>query len=228
MQNMKSQQASRAVRSITIRATVGPTFLHALKTLRTIGYIVTAIGLCLTIAGQGLAWVGVAVLGAIAAESALALHHRWRPEEQLRDLTVRTVMSPGFAVLNSHTTVAAVAKLLKSHEAPPCVLVIRDRRIAGLIVTEDLSLIPEPHWPYYNADCVMQPITQINAVNVHDSATDALDLMLRSKRAHLQVFARNRFVGIVRQVEIERLLRRNLNKIGTLSTPERLLTDKAA
>ena len=129
------------------------------------------IGLCLTITGQGLPWVGVAVLGGIAGGLAGALHDRWRPEQHLRDLTVKTVVLPGYAVLDSHATVAAVARLLRNDSAPPCVVVIRDGRSAGLIVTEDLRLIPKPHWPYYNADCIMQPITQMNAVDVHDAVT---------------------------------------------------------
>ncbi|HLH06529.1 MAG TPA: CBS domain-containing protein [Terriglobales bacterium] len=227
MQRAKSQQI-RHIQAMTIRTSVGPGFIQALRIVQIIGYVITAIGLVLSIAGYGVLCVGVAIFGAIAAALAHVLYDRWRPENQLRNFTLRTVMSPGFAVLNAHATIAAVARMLTTPTPPPCVVVMRDGRPAGLIVVEDLRLIPEPHWPYYNADCIMQPITQMNSAEVRDSVRDVLALMRRSRRTHLQVFAHGRFVGIVRLVEIEGLLREKLATSGKLSMPEDLPTEKAA
>lgn len=149
--------------------------------------------------GQGL-WL--MLIGWFLGSAARSTWMHVLVKHSLRDLPVASVMRAHFDRVSPDLSVAALVRdhlMATEQRAWP---VVRDGKLEGLVVWNDVRRVPQSLWEQTPIAVVMTPRTRLATVFEGDRAEVALDLMAQHDIDQLPVLRGDALTGVVRRADL--------------------------
>ena len=167
------------------------------RSMKWVGYVGAGVSLIFVFSGSGLWTLIVAVTCALIGSLGSLLAHELGLPGALKGLRVYNVFTPVCLSVPNSTRVGDLLKQHPSFGNDCCAVVLRDGYIAGIHLGDQ-----SPAAVAEKVEQHMQPISWVEAVELHDHAISALENMKRHRRRFTPVVKGDRLVGIVRQDHI--------------------------
>lgn len=192
-------------------------FWLAAKFLQWGGFGTAGFCLLLVLTGGEFLGVVVGVAAAFVGSAASVLEERLGPYRILKGIRVKDVVKPICLAVPYFTRFADLISKYAFGAECFCV-VVRDGSVLGVLSGEDLTSVDFQKHAHDTVEWHMKPLDWLEAVDIADGSTEAIQRINRYRRSFLPVLDGSRLMGIVTKGRIiEEAVRRQ--SAGPTSTP---------
>lgn len=196
----------RVLRSIIWMVTGSVPVATRLTTLVSQGMALFLIlaGFGVLLLGEMFTGIWLAFLGWFLFAEARAADIEMLRETVLEGRQVEEIMDPHPSILPATLSLQKAIQEYFLRTGRRGAFIIEGDQLAGLLTLADLRHFPQEQWETMNVSQAMLPVKQIWSVSPHQSARDALLLMVKHRVNQVPVVEGNRLIGVVSRGDILR------------------------
>jgi len=164
---------------------------------RVVSWIIVAVGVYVTLAGDMVDGLMVALTGWFLGTASRAIERRLAVQDLLKDVHVGDVMERTVNSITPNLTVDTFGDRLLDADAPSALPVLRDDAIVGLVTASQVRKLRRRSWPTTRAEDLMLAPPALPLLRVGDTLWSALDGLRRTGLDGLPVVEGAGLLGVI-------------------------------